>query len=342
MGKIKYYVPASCGIGEIYTRIWEPKGETRGVLLILHGMSEYSGRFGSFAEMATEQGIAVGAIDLAGHGKSTQVKGDFGKNGILNMVRDAKKLQLTMMEKYPDVPVFILGNSLGTALCRLLISRYEGVDGCILVSTMNHMPFTVTVAKICKVIALVKGKRYKSKVMQNLAFSPFLRKKEHKDSKFPEFWDLKTLLYQIRNIKLKVGDPFTLQSYADMFESIERATNPKWASSISEDNRFLLLSGAEDPVGNFGQSVRDLDVQLRKNGNSSVKSVLYPELAHEVLQGKQYAGPSKVIVDWVVEQIREIGESGATSEVGAVSKVNAVSDVNAVGGGRKSKAGKKA
>jgi alpha-beta hydrolase superfamily lysophospholipase len=316
MGKIKYYTPASCGTGEIFTRIWEPEGESKGVLLILHGMSEYSGRFGSFAEVATKQGIAVGAIDLAGHGKSTQVKGDFGKNGIFNMVRDARKLQLAMMEKYPNVPVFLLGNSLGTALSRLLISRYEGIDGCILVSTMNYMPFLTVAARLCRVAALIKGKDYKAKVMQNVAFSTFLREKKHKDSKFSTFWDLKTLLYQIKNIKLRVGEPFTLQSYAQMFEGIERAANPKWASSISEDNRFLLLSGAEDPVGNFGQSVRDLELQLLRNGNSNVKSVLYPEMSHELLQGKLYAGPSKIIVDWIAEQIGAIGESkrGEASE----------------------------
>jgi alpha-beta hydrolase superfamily lysophospholipase len=49
-------------------RRWQPEGECRGTVQIVHGASEHSARYGRLAQALVERGLAVYAMDLRGHG----------------------------------------------------------------------------------------------------------------------------------------------------------------------------------------------------------------------------------------------------------------------------------
>ena len=63
--KREWTSPASLGEGEIYSCAWTGP-QVRQVLLLAHGMAEYSGRYDSFARYLAQRGIAVYANDHAG------------------------------------------------------------------------------------------------------------------------------------------------------------------------------------------------------------------------------------------------------------------------------------
>ncbi len=50
--------------------LWQPEGKTKALLQITHGMTEHIGRYESFTQKLTTQGIAVAGFDLRGHGKN--------------------------------------------------------------------------------------------------------------------------------------------------------------------------------------------------------------------------------------------------------------------------------
>ena len=69
---------------KIYSYIFKPQGKIRGIIQIVHGITEHMGRYQEFANYCTNHGFIIYGIDLVGHGKSLyqgHIKGYFGKEG---------------------------------------------------------------------------------------------------------------------------------------------------------------------------------------------------------------------------------------------------------------------
>ena len=54
----------------LFEQWWEPAGEYKAMLIIVHGLVEHSGRYAHVAEFFAKRGYSVGTFDLRGHGKS--------------------------------------------------------------------------------------------------------------------------------------------------------------------------------------------------------------------------------------------------------------------------------
>jgi alpha-beta hydrolase superfamily lysophospholipase len=55
---------------KIFTREWQPAGESRGVVVISHGLNAHSGLYVWAAQQFTSNGLAVHALDHRGRGRS--------------------------------------------------------------------------------------------------------------------------------------------------------------------------------------------------------------------------------------------------------------------------------
>ncbi|GAB4526557.1 MAG: monoacylglycerol lipase [Anaerolineales bacterium] len=96
---------------KMYYQAWLPEDARRGVVCIVHGIGEHSGRYANVVNVLVPAGFAVYGMDNRGHGRSEGVRGglpawaalhtDLGQS--LAMVRQAQ----------PDVPLFLMGHSLG-------------------------------------------------------------------------------------------------------------------------------------------------------------------------------------------------------------------------------------
>jgi len=113
-------------------RHWDAS-KPRAVLVALHGMSDYSNAFALPAPWWAEQGITVIAYDQRGFGASphagTWAGGDAMRHDLADAVDAARA-------RYPGLPVFALGQSMGGAvvLSSLAGDRPPRVDGAILVA----------------------------------------------------------------------------------------------------------------------------------------------------------------------------------------------------------------
>ncbi|XP_006823487.1 monoglyceride lipase-like [Saccoglossus kowalevskii] len=103
----------------IYTRGWAPSDniKLRGLCLILHGATEHSGRFSKIAIPLTGLGVMVYAHDHVGHGQSEGDRVDITDFHIY--VRDTLQHVDIIKEKYPKLPIFLIGNSMGGAIAIL-------------------------------------------------------------------------------------------------------------------------------------------------------------------------------------------------------------------------------
>ena len=142
----EFYFPSSDGSSRIHAAEWMPEsGEIIGVLQIAHGVAEYGMRYAPFAEFMTEHGFAVVANDHLGHGLSAEKDADtlyFGpRDGWKHVVDDMYALRCRTKEKYPDVPYFLMGHSMGSFLTRTYLIRYPGtVDAAIIMGRGTSPP----------------------------------------------------------------------------------------------------------------------------------------------------------------------------------------------------------
>ena len=117
----------------LFLRIWEPQGETRkdSAILLLHGITAYSGPYGMIAEPLAEKGFTVYGLDLRGHGLSDGNRGDNP-----SMERFVKDLCETIaFVKQHHTKVVLLGHSLGVLSSLIALNNcLENIDGAALLS----------------------------------------------------------------------------------------------------------------------------------------------------------------------------------------------------------------
>ena len=125
----KFSFPSCDGMHQIHARLWLPQQPPRGVVQIVHGVAEHMGRYEDTARYLTEHGFAVCGEDHLGHGLTAE-GGTFGyfgpKNGWDTVVQDVHQLRQRMGGRFPGLPYFILGHSMGSFLTRTYLIRYPG------------------------------------------------------------------------------------------------------------------------------------------------------------------------------------------------------------------------
>jgi acylglycerol lipase len=115
-------------------RRWDAEGgKPRAVIVALHGMSDYSNAFDMPGKVWAKLGITTLAYDQRGFGKSDHPGIWAGADAMRSDLNDAAA---AAHARYPGVPVFVLGESMGgaVALSSLGSAQLPAVDGMILVA----------------------------------------------------------------------------------------------------------------------------------------------------------------------------------------------------------------
>ncbi|MCS7060744.1 MAG: alpha/beta hydrolase [Anaerolineae bacterium] len=95
----------------LFARCWRPRAETAGVICLIHGLGEHSGRYAEMAAQCAQAGYAVLAFDLRGHGKSAGRRGHYPS---FDVAMDDVGLLLDWAEKlWPGRSPVLYGHSLG-------------------------------------------------------------------------------------------------------------------------------------------------------------------------------------------------------------------------------------
>ena len=168
------------GIHQIQCRLWMPACPPRGVVQLVHGVAEHMGRYEDTARFLTGHGFAVCGEDHLGHGR-TASDGKFGyfgpKNGWSLLVRDIAQLRQRMGRRFPGIPYFILGHSMGSFLTRTYLIQYPGtVHGAILSGTGQEAPALVSMGQaLSALLCRLKGPDYVSDLVYSLSLGNYNR-----------------------------------------------------------------------------------------------------------------------------------------------------------------------
>jgi len=120
---------------KLMARQWDPRGELRGHIGIVHGLGEHTGRYGEVAEYLTKAGYRVLAIDQRGHGLTAGKRGHVDDFTLL--LDDIGCLVKRLGANPSDVPRFLYGHSLGGNLVlSFILRRHAPMNGLIISSPL--------------------------------------------------------------------------------------------------------------------------------------------------------------------------------------------------------------
>ncbi|HEX5059223.1 MAG TPA: alpha/beta hydrolase [Kofleriaceae bacterium] len=89
-------------------------GDARGVVVIMHGLKDYSARYASLASRLAAGGYSVYAFDLRGHGRSAGPR--VAPDAWTDYVDDLDRFLTTVEQREPGKPIFLFGHSMGGAI----------------------------------------------------------------------------------------------------------------------------------------------------------------------------------------------------------------------------------
>lgn len=139
---------------ELFERRWEPAGEPRAHLALLHGYGEHCSRYDHVARAMNSAGIAVHSYDQRGFGYSP------GRRAYINeyddLVRDLDAFLAHIRDRVAGKPFFMMGHSMGGQLLAVyLIEKQPEVRGAIFSSAF--LQFAADVPKALVALSGVVG-----------------------------------------------------------------------------------------------------------------------------------------------------------------------------------------
>jgi len=101
-----------CRGTRLFWQSWVTGDSPIGVLCLVHGLGEHSGRYRYFVERLCAAGIAVFAFDLRGHGESEGRRGHVVS--MADFRGDLSAFLALVKAQHPGIPMFVFGHSLGS------------------------------------------------------------------------------------------------------------------------------------------------------------------------------------------------------------------------------------
>ncbi len=119
------------GTSRLYWQTWEPDGNMRAAVLLVHGLGEHSGRYAHVARHLTRRGFAVYTLDHYGHGKSA---GHAGYVERFSVYLDGVHAVLQKIQaERPSLPLFLIGHSMGGLIAAAyLLRNQEAFRACVM------------------------------------------------------------------------------------------------------------------------------------------------------------------------------------------------------------------
>ena len=285
--------------------IWLPEETPKAVLQIAHGMTEHIYRYQEFAKDLTAAGIAVAGYDLPGHGNNLASSkcASFGEEGWENAVKDIQEFSNYLQQKYSDVPHFILGFSLGSFLVREYLNRYDHpFSGAIIAGTGQQPAFILWIMMaIIKTQINANGFDDTTPLVKKLSFETYNSKFKPNSTDFDWLCSDRDLLQEYMDDDL-CADSISSGLFWQLLNSMKYTGSKNAYSDWDSNLPILLLSGKEDPVGNFGKGVVRVEGSMKRAGISNVSLQLIPNARHDVFH-EVTSGASvqitKIIINWI-------------------------------------------
>ena len=226
------------------------------------------------------------------------------KGGADILIADVDSLRKHPSTRYPGLPYFIFGHTMGSFVTRCYLARYgEGLAGAILCGTGNQ-PAALSAGgnALCHLIGVIKGSDYRSKLIDNLAAGGFNNAIDNPRTAVD--W----ISHNKENVDAYLADGrcgfmFSAGAYAALTSLTREAVSKACVNAYPKGLPLLYVAGEEDPVGDCGKGVRAAAKLARSAGLDDVQVKLYPHMRHEILNEDDKAQVMEDVASWIEERM---------------------------------------
>ena len=284
-------------VGKVYL----PKENIKGYFHVVHGKTEHIARYDSFMRILAENGYIAFAYDHIGHGYTATNDSELGhfadKDGDDLLARDVKMFADAVREEYGNYPYYLMGHSMGSFVVRRATQKYITPDKLIVMGTSGPMPISIIGVYLARFIRTIRGAKHYSPLLDMIAFGSYNSRFSKEEG--PHAWlttnaDIRNM-YQ--NDKFCTFN-FTVSAMHDLIYLLTLVNKDEWFKDVAKKMPILLVSGADDVVGEFGKGVLAVDKKLRQNG-ANVTTKLYKGNRHEILNDKSRDECIKDILEFI-------------------------------------------
>lgn len=285
---------------QVQAWIYVPAAKPVGVVQLVHGFGEHSRRYFHMIVKYLEAGFVVAADDHVGHGKTAMTNdtwGDWGDKGFDTMVEDEKRLKDIVTEKFPDLPYFFFGHSMGSVITRQFMARYGNeLAGATMCGTCGSLDFSEATAMLEKLVAEGKGNESSAEAVGVMLG---WMNDRVKDPQIGNEWICHDPYVQVDHAE----DPFDAftkptanKSLLYFIEMMKEVTGKEWAERVPTELPIYSIAGDEDPFGMYGQGVYETTNWLIDTGHD-VTTLVYPGYRHEI---HNYSEMKEEVCDGVI------------------------------------------
>jgi acylglycerol lipase len=126
---------------KLVSMAWLPESKPKAVAVVVHGYGEHMGRYRHVVEALLERDYAVYGLDHRGHGQSEGVRAhvehfDYFVDDLRLLVRQAQQSQ-------PDLPLVMIGHSMGGLIAARYALRYQSDLAALVLSGAALLPGAV-------------------------------------------------------------------------------------------------------------------------------------------------------------------------------------------------------
>lgn len=277
----------------IVTKVWLPDATAvrRGVIQFVHGMCEMKERYNHVIKYFTDRGYICVISDLRGHGENVLFEKDFGyfgDDGANLLVEDVHAVTIFIKNNYPDLPITLMGHSMGSLIARALAKKYDGdIDMLVLLGSPSMHKLRSLGVHIVSLWSVFRDDHEVDKFIDKLIMGQYSKKYAHEA--VPNSWicsDMKVV--EAYNEDSRCGFTFTINGYKALCQLQTMVYSTRnWAMN-NRRLKIMYLSGEDDPYlidkETFEKSVN----VMRKVGYKNISTKLYEGKRHEILNESGY------------------------------------------------------
>ena len=264
-----------------YIRGWEPNNKMpKAVLALIHGLGEHTGRYLHVGKTMTDAGYALVGFDLRGHGRSGGSRGHFPSMDAV--MQDIRQFFKYLVQRYPDLPHFLYGHSLGGLLSLTYALHYHtGLNGVVVTGAALRSPLQEQKVKVA--MANVLGSLLPTFTL-------------------PSGLDATTISRDADVVKKYVNDQFVHDKTSlGLGKAAIKAIEYCFAHAKEFKPPLLIMHGAADKL-TYPSGSEDF-ARLASENNNDVTLKLWDGLYHEVHNEPEKAEVLKVMIEWMEKRL---------------------------------------